>query len=539
MRILAVIPACEGSVTLPNKNMRVIHGKPMIYYVIRNALLSKYITDVIVTSNSNDILTVAKRMDVMIRRRDSSLCNAQVSLDRVVWDVFEQLDKNDYDYVVTMQSVSPTLHVDTLDTAFEKMFEEGYDTLISVKQQSQFYWSVNEGIPVPMQSERMNRHCLPPFYMEIGAFLITRTKFIREDSRVGDNVGIYELTGDEAIDVFSFGDLKQAENALERKSAAIYVNGNNNIGLGHISRALQVADEMFAKPDIYYDQNITDPVVFGDTTYNLVPVNGLEELVRKLREQSYDIVINDVLNTSKHYMESVRSALPSARIINYEDEGEGAPFADIVVNALYETGTQPNVISGSQYYIIPKMFLLYDVIPVKEKIQNVIVTFGGADPSNYTEMVLHLVDDPAYQDIHFYVVVGKANKMAAMLSCYDCHHNVTILYNIDNMAEIMSQCDAAVSSRGRTCFELAALGIPTLSIAQHEREERHDFVSEENGFLCLPAHAGEERIHSTLRHLLSLSQAERLDLQQRMLRHDLRNGRKHVSEIIHSGQEQK
>ena len=42
MRILAVIPACEGSVSLPNKNLRVINGKPLIYYVIRNARNSRY-----------------------------------------------------------------------------------------------------------------------------------------------------------------------------------------------------------------------------------------------------------------------------------------------------------------------------------------------------------------------------------------------------------------------------------------------------------------------------------------------------------------
>ena len=54
MRILAVIPACEGSTVFPNKNMRVIQGKPLIYYALRNALQSAFVTDVIVTSNSNE-----------------------------------------------------------------------------------------------------------------------------------------------------------------------------------------------------------------------------------------------------------------------------------------------------------------------------------------------------------------------------------------------------------------------------------------------------------------------------------------------------
>ena len=46
MKILAVIPARAGSVGIPNKNIRLIGGKPMIYYSLHNAKMSKYITDI-------------------------------------------------------------------------------------------------------------------------------------------------------------------------------------------------------------------------------------------------------------------------------------------------------------------------------------------------------------------------------------------------------------------------------------------------------------------------------------------------------------
>lgn len=49
---------------------------------------------------------------------------------------------------------------------------------------------------------------------------------------------------------------------MEQKSVAIYVNGNNKRGLGHIYRALELADEFYVKPDIYYDINQTDQVCF-------------------------------------------------------------------------------------------------------------------------------------------------------------------------------------------------------------------------------------------------------------------------------------
>ena len=70
MKILAVIPACEGSVRLPNKNIRVLNGKPLVYYVIDNARRSRYITDVIVTTNSTEIVTIAKHMGAKTKLRD-------------------------------------------------------------------------------------------------------------------------------------------------------------------------------------------------------------------------------------------------------------------------------------------------------------------------------------------------------------------------------------------------------------------------------------------------------------------------------------
>lgn len=532
MKILAVIPACEGSETLPNKNMRVIHGKPMIYYAINNALRSAYIDDVIVTTNSREIISLAKQMGVMTRLRSPELCSAAVSLDAVVHDVFQQVKLSDYDHVVTMQSISPTLQVQTLDNAFQKFLQEGYDTLLSVKNQAFFYWQLRDGQPVPMQEQRVNRHMLPPFYVETGAFLITKACFIRQESRLGKKLGLYELNDDEAIDVNSFGDLKQAENALNRQATAMYVNGNSCIGMGHIARTFQIADELFTRPDIYYDINLTAPSAFGETKYNLIPVDGTEGLLRELSHHHYDVIINDVLNTSESYMAQLRSVAAGARIVNFEDEGQGAKYADIVLNALYEDSGCSNVVSGSRYYIIPKLFLLYGPIAIKKTVTKVLVTFGGADPQGYTEKLLEIAGRPEYRGLQFTVVIGKAKRNADKLLNEGESPNITVLYDIDNMPEVMSKCDVAVTSRGRTCFELAALGIPALSIAQHEREEKHRFVCPENGFVCLGPGASTEEIESCLRKLVASTAEERRMWQGRMMKEDLRNGRKNVSELI-------
>ena len=533
MRILAIIPACEGSSEMPNKNARVIGGKPLIYYVINNALTSKFITDVVVTSNSETILSIAKQMGTMIRRRDKELSNKDVALEPVIWDVAEQLEMSRYDYVITMQSITPTLKVHTLDDAIEQCIAENWDTVVSVTNKAHFYWKGVHNSPIPFFESRISRHHLPPFYVETGAFLITKTVFVNESSRFGSKVKLYELTGDEAVDIYTFGDLILVDNILGRKSICVYVNGNNRIGLGHVYRVMELADEFFTKPDIYYDINQTNRAVFGDTTHNLVPVDGVDGLLAVLRKIKYDCFINDVLSTDIEYMRTLRSALHNTKIVNLEDEGEGLTLADLVINDIYEESTHSNVCAGHKYFLASKLFLLTKPIEINKNVKSVLIAFGAADPQNYTERLLTII--PQYPKIRFIVVIGRAKKNAKdLMKDYSSIPNAEILYDVTSMPEIMSRCDAAVTSRGRTGFELAILGVPSISIAQHYRESLHVFLGEKNGFNYLGINPGDRIIAKALSELINMSQSERTELQQKMLSNDLRNGRKHILSLIES-----
>lgn len=532
MKILAIIPVCEGSQSLPNKNLRVINGKPMVYYALNNALKSRYITDTIVTTNSDEVITIARQMGAMVKKRRSELSSTSVSLDEVVFDVKDTVDFSQYDYIVTMQPISPILKHTTLDKAIERCISEQADTMISVVDRAQYYWSKNQnGECVPLTHTRMNKHQLPPFYMETGAFFITKPQCIKVDTRIGEKCSLYELESDEALDVFTFGDLKQAENILSRKKIAFYVNGNNIRGLGHIYRVLQLADEFFTKPAIYFDSALTKVEYFGETNYNTIPVDGVGGLVDALRENGCDILINDILSTEADYMIRLKEAMPAMKTVNFEDEGSGAEYADIVFNALYDESTADNVRAGADYYIVPKLFLLCDPISINDRVKNVLVTFGGADPMNYTDIVLSLAKKEKYRDIHFTFVIGRAKKnFESLLKC--ACGNIKVLYDITNMPDVMSRCDIALSSRGRTGYELAVLGIPAVSIAQNDREERHNFMSDKNGYLYIGYDPGEAVIEQTLDKLAFSDKETRAEMQRKLLSHDLRSGRKHIMNII-------
>ena len=56
---IAIIPARAGSKRLKNKNLKLINGKPLIYYAIKTAIKSKLFDEVIISTDSLKILNKA------------------------------------------------------------------------------------------------------------------------------------------------------------------------------------------------------------------------------------------------------------------------------------------------------------------------------------------------------------------------------------------------------------------------------------------------------------------------------------------------
>lgn len=532
MKILAIIPARAGSKGIPNKNIRIICGRPLVYYSINNASKSQYITDVIVTTDSDSVRIIGEQLGVKTKWRDKELCADDVTLDAVIYDAIPKEQK--WDYIVTMQPTSPTLKVETLDKAIKYAIDNNLDTLISAINEPHLSWREENGKKIPNYKERLNRQYLPANYLETGAFVISRASVVTEKTRIGKKVDVYEVSKQESQDIDDFEDLQSVVQSLQAKKIAIYVNGNNSRGIGHIYRALEIADEFYSKPDIYYDSNQTDIKIFGFTTHNLVPVNGIAELFEKCKKEQYTIFINDILTTSIDYMIGLKSVLPKAKIINFEDDGEGIVKADLVFNALYNHSDLRQVYAGEKYYISGKTFMFYDPIKIKEKVKNVFICFGGADPQNYSDRLLNIVSKEEYSKYNFTFVLGRAKNNVKYLMEYNKYDNIKVLYDVSNMPELMSKCDIAITSRGRTGYELAMLGIPAIAMAQNSREEKHGFVCDENGFDYIGLNPVDDVIEANLKMFLTMPQTGRKQYQDILLSHDLRGGRRRVMNLINN-----
>lgn len=116
-RVLALIPARGGSKRLPRKNVLPLAGKPLIAWTIEAALGCPEISRVILSSDDDEIMGVAREWgcEVPFRRPDALATDTASSMD-VICHALDSLDET-YDEIVLLQPTSPLRTSDDLSAA--------------------------------------------------------------------------------------------------------------------------------------------------------------------------------------------------------------------------------------------------------------------------------------------------------------------------------------------------------------------------------------------------------------------------------------
>lgn len=545
VNILAIIPARGGSKGIPRKNVLLLSGQPLISYAIQNAKSSGFQMDVAVSTDDQEITNVSNQFGAEVIRRNKKLASDEVTLDPVIFDAVQQMESKTgkaYDYVITLQPTSPLLSADTLDSAIQKMLnDETIDTLISAVNDPHLSWTTKEvkGVVtvLPNYEARLNRQYLPKNFVETGAFVITKRHFVRPDTRFGKNISVYEVPASESTDIDTKQDWWVAEKQLSKKNILIRVEGYSEIGLGHVYRGLSLAYSLMDHNVTFVTSSKSDLAIkkLEDSFIKYEVIQEEHQLKEIIAKYDVDIVINDILNTSISYMEYLSQF--SVRVVNFEDVGPGSALADAVINDLYAPqNTDSKYYWGSKYYLLRDEFLISKPSEFNEEVNNVFVIFGGVDPSNLTQKVLAAFEQiNTNEDVEFTVVVGPGYAEFEKIQdiAENSALNISVFKDVNNMAEMMKRSDIAISSQGRTMLELASMNVPTILMAQNERELTHEFGYLSNGFinLGLGEAIDSSSIALTLEWLMNTPQIRR-QMHNQMQKKDLRNGFKRVKSII-------
>jgi len=217
MKVLAIIPARGGSKGIPKKNIINFRGKPLIQWTIEAALNSTSISNVIVSSDSDEILQIAENnKGVFTIKRPKELADDSSKTEPVITHVLENL-KEEFDYLILLQPTSPLRNSQDIDAAFGKFISSKSDSLISVCELEHHPYKsfkinkngylqgiINNDFPFYPRQE------LPNVFRANGAIYIIKVKeFLKNNSLLTKKTTHFEMDKESSLDIDSIEDLKQ------------------------------------------------------------------------------------------------------------------------------------------------------------------------------------------------------------------------------------------------------------------------------------------------------------------------------------------
>jgi len=231
MKILGLIPARGGSKGIPRKNVKLLGNKELIAYTIEAALSTSLLSDVLVSTDDQEIVNLAERCGALVPflRPAELASDASPTIDTVVHAVDFLKEKNKlYDAVCLLQATCPFRAKADLEGAIEKFVLHSPDSLISVRPVPHIYnpyWVFEkEGTSEFLQLSKnekiiSRRQDLPDAFHRDGSIYITKTNIISEkNSLYGAKIISYTMEYSPDINIDTFTDWEAAEAYLSKQN---------------------------------------------------------------------------------------------------------------------------------------------------------------------------------------------------------------------------------------------------------------------------------------------------------------------------------
>lgn len=218
--MIAIIPARCGSKGLPGKNIKKLLGKPMIAYTVEEALKSKYITDVIISTDCKEIEEIAINYGAKsyFLRPEFLASDSANAIDNYIYTV-DRLN-NEFNYnikdFIVLQPTSPLRIVDDIDGAIKLFQNKNADSVISYTEEHHpiewhKYISDEGRFENIFEEKLLNRQDMRPSYFPNGAVFIFDYELIKQGKYYSDNSYAYVMPRFRSTDVDTIEDFKYIE----------------------------------------------------------------------------------------------------------------------------------------------------------------------------------------------------------------------------------------------------------------------------------------------------------------------------------------
>lgn len=265
----------------------------------------------------------------------------------------------------------------------------------------------------------------------------------------------------------------------------IRADANEEIGTGHMMRCLSIAEQSENKANILF-------VVADERGEEIVEKRGFSSLVLHTNFKSMEtelsvlsqlicqlqveMILVDSYHITKKYISELSSLASVSLIEDFLTEtydvrnliNYNIYAQEEIYQRMYQekNNMKPHFLLGPFYAPLRTQFKNVN-FQVRNNVTSILLTTGGTDPLNLAGEILNrLLNNKHYQKFTYRVVCGIFNENREHLKEIEkVNPNVILYEDISDMAVLMVECDIAISAAGTTMYELAAVGLPTISYA--------------------------------------------------------------------------
>ena len=220
---LAFIPVRGGSKSIPLKNIKLLNGKPLVYWTAKAAQESKYIDKVIIATDSEEIKNTVlsfgfNKLEIFNRSAENAQDTS--STESVMLEYIEKSKLEPKDKFILIQATSPLLKSEYIDGMYNTLGKSDADSIFSAVREKQFHWIETPDGVKPINYDYKNRPRRQDFQgilAENGACYINSVENILKDKcRLSGKIITYEMPAETAYEIDEESDWLIVEELMKK-----------------------------------------------------------------------------------------------------------------------------------------------------------------------------------------------------------------------------------------------------------------------------------------------------------------------------------
>lgn len=218
---VALIPARGGSKEIPGKNKKLFNGEPLVVWSIRQALDSKKVSEVFVTTDCAEIKELAEQAGAQVPfLRPAHLSDDLATTEAAMIHFCEWYLANrsvEPHAIILLQPTSPIRSRGRIDSVIDYHNVNQFDSTLTVVENKKFLWTIKDGKPeasydIFLRPRRQDITSEDLAFSETGSIYVSDfRKFLTAQNRLFGKIGLYQAPIEESFDIDTLLDFQVSE----------------------------------------------------------------------------------------------------------------------------------------------------------------------------------------------------------------------------------------------------------------------------------------------------------------------------------------